>query len=176
MNLKKLNEEIIKDCKKYPLCKTCRVIVGEGNAKAKIMLIGQNPGAEENKIGRPFVGRAGKFLDKILKKNKIERKEIYITSVVKCKTPRNRKPTKKEIEFFIPFLVKQINLIKPKVIVLMGEVAWKTPKLKGIKNIRYIETYHPAAAMRFPKARKKFEKDFEMLGNLNQKLKRKWNQ
>ncbi len=167
IKFEQLNEEIIKSCKKHPLCKTCRVIVGEGNQNAEIMLIGQNPGKEEDKLGKPFVGKAGKFLDKILKKYGIERRETYITSVVKCKTPRNRKPTKKEIEFFMPFLIKQINLIKPRVIVLMGEVAWKTPQIKNIKvETKYIKTYHPAAAMRFPKIRKKFEKDFKTLRKL----------
>jgi DNA polymerase len=174
MKIEKLNKKIKKECKKHLLCKHSKVIVGEGNEKANIMLIGQNPGAEENKLGRPFVGRAGKFLDEILNKYGIERKNLYITSVVKCKTPKNRKPTKKEIEFFMPFLVEQINLVKPKIIVLMGEIAWKTPRIKKLKA-KYIKTYHPAAAMRFPKIRKKFEKDFKILSDLNQRLKNKKN-
>ncbi|RLG16093.1 uracil-DNA glycosylase [Candidatus Pacearchaeota archaeon] len=166
-SLKKLNKDILKSCKKYPLCKQCKnIVVGEGNIKAKIMLIGQNPGKEEDKTGRPFVGKSGKYLNKVLSKNKIKREEIYITSVVKCKTPNNRKPTQKEIEFFMPFLIKQIKLIKPKIIVLMGRVTLKTPIYKDIK---YIKTYHPAAAMRFPKIKKKFEGDFKVLGRLNRK-------
>jgi len=135
-------------------------VVGEGPENAEVMLIGQNPGAEEAKQGRPFVGRAGKYLDRVLKANNIRRESLFITSVVKCKTPGNRKPTAKEIADCIPFLLKQIRRIKPKIIVLMGEVARNTPRLKGIE---YIETYHPAAAMRFPRARERFEHDFRKL-------------
>ena len=124
------------------------------------MLVGQNPGEEEVKQGRPFVGRSGKYLDEVLRKNNLERKKLFITSVVKQKTPRNRKPTAQEIKDWIPHLVEEIRQVKPKIIVLMGEVAWETPRFEGIK---YIETYHPAAAMRFPKARKRFEVDFQAL-------------
>ncbi len=137
-----------------------RVILGEGPFDAKVMLVGQNPGAEEDKLGRPFVGRSGKYLDKVLKENGIDRAMLFITSVVKCKTPGNRKPTKKEIEECLPLLIEQIKSIKPKLIVLMGGVAWQTPRLEGIL---YMETYHPAAAMRFPKIREKFEEDFKSL-------------
>lgn len=144
---------------KFSIYKNKKLVLDEGNSKAKLMLIGQNPGAEEEKTGKPFVGRSGKFLNKILEKNKIKRKDIYITSVVNIKTP-NRKPTKKEIDLFMPYLVEKIKIIKPKIVVLMGEVAWKTPMIKGIK---YIKTYHPAAAMRFPNIRKKFEEDFKNL-------------
>jgi len=135
-------------------------VMGEGPQNADIMLIGQNPGAEEERKGRPFVGRAGKYLDQVLKASGIKREKVFITNVVKCKTPANRKPMAKEIKDCIPLLMEQIKQIKPRVIVLMGKVAWETPRLKGIK---YIETYHPAAAMRFPKARERFEQDFRKL-------------
>ncbi len=147
-----------------------RRVIGEGPRNAKVMLIGQNPGKEEIKSGRPFVGRAGKYLDKVLEKNKINRKKLFITSVVKHATPKNRKPTAKEIKKELPFLLKQIRTIKPKIIVLMGEIAWKTlPCVKGKekdKKIKIIKTYHPAAAMRFPKIKKKFEDDFKYLKKL----------
>ena len=136
------------------------VVLGEGPPDARIMLIGQNPGREEAKQRRPFVGRAGRYLNSVLVKNHIDRKRLYITSVVKQTTPKNRKPTQNEINYWMPYLVEEIERIKPKVIFLMGEVAWKTPRFQGI---RYIETYHPAAAMRFPKARKRFESDMEMI-------------
>ncbi len=169
MDIKNLNKKIKRECKKYPLCKTPKVVPGEGNSKAKIMLIGQNPGEEEDKQGKPFVGKSGKYLNKILNENKINRKKIYITNVVKCKTPKNRKPTKKEIEFFMPFLIEQIKTIKPKIIILLGEVAWQVPKqasqIKGINAI-YIKTYHPAAAMRFSKIRQKFKTDFKKIAVL----------
>ncbi len=161
--LRKINTKIKREVKKLPLYKKEKKLVfGEGNLNAKIMLIGQNPGADEKKLGRPFVGKSGKYLHKILGENRINRKKLYITSVVNLKTPRNRKPNKKEINFFIPYLIEKIKIIKPKVVVLMGAVAWQTPKIKGI---RYIKTYHPAAAMRFSNMRKKFKEDFKKIGN-----------
>ncbi len=140
-----------------------KIVMGEGPLDAALMLIGQNPGAEEGKTGRPFVGRSGKYLDKVLAANNIKRQDLYITSVVKCTTPRNRKPSQKEIEDCLPLLVAQIENIKPRRIILMGEVAWGIPRREGIE---YIETYHPAAAMRFPRIRAKFEADFEKIGAL----------
>jgi len=143
------------------ICQKYRFVEGEGPGDAKVMLIGQNPGKEEDKTGRPFVGRAGTYLNKVLKENGINRDEIYITSVVKCRTPHNRKPTQEEIDTSLPYLLDQIEKINPKIIVLMGKVAWNTPRQKSRE---YIETYHPAAAMRFPEIRKKFESDFKKLG------------
>jgi uracil-DNA glycosylase family 4 len=140
------------------------IVLGEGPSHAGIMLIGQNPGKEEVKQGRPFVGRAGRYLDSVLVRNNIDRDTIYITSVVKQATPGNRKPTRREIRSWLPYLMDEINRIRPEIIVLMGEVAWKTPRFK---DIRYIETYHPAAAMRFPRARERFEKDIEKLNAVN---------
>lgn len=135
-------------------------VPGEGPDDAAVMLIGQNPGREEAEKRKPFVGRSGKYLDTVLAKNGIDRRRLYITSVVKHPTPRNRRPTEKEIIRGLPLLLREIEFVHPKTIVLMGTVAWKTPRLKGIK---YFETYHPAAAMRFPKVRKKFEADFREL-------------
>jgi uracil-DNA glycosylase family 4 len=136
------------------------IVAGEGPPNARVMLIGQNPGAEEAKKGRPFVGRAGKYLDKVLRDNHIDRSTLYITSVVKETTPGNRKPTAQEVSYWMPYLLEEIRRVKPKIVVLMGKVAWETPRLE---NIKYLETYHPAAAMRFPKVRKKFEDDFKKL-------------
>jgi uracil-DNA glycosylase family 4 len=134
------------------------IVYGEGPSDAKIMFIGQNPGKEEVKQRKPFVGRSGKYLNSVLLKNNIDRRKLYITSVVKQPTPGNRTPSKQEISFWMPFLIEEIKRIKPRVIFLMGEVAWKTPRFEGI---RYIDTYHPAAAMRFPKARERFERDIK---------------
>jgi uracil-DNA glycosylase len=126
----------------------------------KIMLVGQNPGSKEAELGRPFVGRAGNYLNSVLKKYGLERSQLYITSVVKETTPHNRIPNSEEIKRWMPLLMEEIKLIRPKIVVLMGKVAWQTPRFKGIE---FIETYHPAAAMRFPKIRQKFENDFEKL-------------
>jgi len=127
------------------------------------MLVGQNPGAEEDKTGKPFVGRAGKFLNKVLAKNVINREELFVTNLVKHVTPKNRKPSPDEIAACAPYLEAQVNAIKPKIVVLMGAVAWQTPRVKGVN---YVETYHPSAAMRFAKIRKKFEEDFRVLKEL----------
>jgi uracil-DNA glycosylase family 4 len=139
------------------------IVAGEGPENAEIMLVGQNPGREEAKRGRPFVGRSGKYLDMVLTKNNLDRSRLYITSIVKETTPGNRRPTTQEIRYWMPCLLEEIRRVKPKIIVLMGSVAWKTPRLEAVD---YIETYHPAAAMRFPRARRKFEDDFERLGKL----------
>jgi uracil-DNA glycosylase family 4 len=124
------------------------------------MLVGQNPGKEEDATGKPFVGRAGKFLNKVLAENGLDREEIFIGNIVKHVTPNNRKPFPDEIDACKPYLATQLELIKPAVVVLMGKAAAEAPRLQGIK---YVETVHPSAAMRFTKMRKKFETDFKTL-------------
>lgn len=154
----------MKEFSKFTDCLRCglgqKPVIGEGPVPARIMLIGQNPGAEEQKTGRPFVGRSGKYLNKVLSANGMNREDIFITSVVKCPTVANRKPTDREIKGCLPLLMQQIKEVKPQLIVLMGAVAWNTPRLSGID---YVQTYHPAAAMRFPKIRTKFEADFKII-------------
>ena len=175
--LAKLNKEIRK-CRKCPLWKArIKTVPGEWPVNAKIMIIGQAPGAEENKTGRPFVGRAGQFLNKLLKITGIKRKKIFITSIVKCFPPKNREPTKKEIKACLPYLKKQIEIINPQKFILLGEVAFKVffPS-KNLKDFRgkfltkngrrYFITYHPAAGIRFQKFKKTLEKDFKKIKNL----------
>lgn len=160
MTLADVNEQI-RTCRKCRLWREAKnAVPGEGPLNVKVMLVGQNPGAEEDKTGKPFVGRAGKFLSAVLNKNGINRDDLFITNVVKHKTPANRKPKPDEIEACMPYLTCQIREIKPEIIVLMGAVAWQVPRGEG--SI-YIETYHPSAAMRFPKIRKRFEEDFDAL-------------
>ena len=148
-------------------CRKCRLwqgakhaVPGEGPLNAKLMLVGQNPGAEEDKTGKPFVGRAGKFLNKVLAQNELNREETFITNIVKHVTPANRKPLPDEVEACLPYLKVQLGLIKPKIVVLMGAVAWHAPRLEGVE---YVETVHPSAAMRFTKMREKFLHDFATL-------------
>jgi uracil-DNA glycosylase family 4 len=158
--LEKLDEQI-KTCRKCRLWQGAKnEVPGEGPLQAKLMLVGQNPGAEEDKTGKPFVGRAGKFLNKVLAKNGIKREELFVTNLVKHVTPKNRKPLPDEIAACAPYLETQVNAIKPKIVVLMGAVAWQAPRVEGVT---YVETYHPSAAMRFTKMRKKFEEDFRVL-------------
>ena len=156
--------ERIKKCRKCSLWKDAEnAVPGEGPSNAKVMLVGQNPGEEEDRTGKPFVGRGGKFLNTILDKNDIKRERLFITNVVKHKTPNNRKPNIAEIQACMPYLIKQIKEIEPEIVVLLGKVAWQTPRMESIE---YIETYHPAAAMRFPVIREKFEQDFKTLRRL----------
>jgi DNA polymerase len=160
LTLNELNEKICK-CHKCRLWQGAKhAVPGEGPENAKLMLVGQNPGKEEDTTGKPFFGRAGKFLNKTLAENGINREEIFITNIVKHFTPNNRKPLPDEIEACKPYLKTQSETIKPRVVVLMGVVAAETPRLQGIK---YIETVHPSAAMRFTKMGKRFFDDFKRL-------------
>ena len=127
------------------------------------MLVGQNPGAEEDETGRPFVGRAGKYLTKALAENGIKREDVFITNIVKHVSPKNRKPFSDEITACLPYLALQINMIKPKIIVLLGASAKDTPRLDGIK---YLEVIHPSAAMRFTKMADKFRIQIAELSKL----------
>jgi len=178
--LKRLHRKI-SYCKKCDLWKTRqRVVPGEGPINAKIMIIGQAPGKEEDRSGKPFVGRAGQFLNQLLKLAKIKRKKIFITSPIKCFPPKNRKPTQKEIKACLPYLKEQIEIINPQRFILLGEVAFKTffPK-KELSSFRgrwitlqwaqgkkrYFPTYHPAAGLRFPKIKKTLERDFQKIKN-----------
>jgi uracil-DNA glycosylase family 4 len=149
------------NCRKCRLCQNAKhAVPGEGPTNAELMLVGQNPGAEEDKTGKPFVGRAGKFLNKVLAKNGIRREEVFVTNIVKHLSPENRKPLPDEIAACAPYLEEQIKTVKPKKVVLMGKVAWQAPRVEGVT---YVETYHPSAAMRFTKMRKRFEEDFNAL-------------
>jgi len=178
--LDKLNKEI-RNCKKCNLWKTRKnAVPGEGPVNAKIFICGQAPGFEENLIGKPFVGRAGKFLNRLFKIAKIKREKVFVTSPIKCFPPKNRKPTKKEIETCLLYLKRQIEIINPKKFILLGEVAFsvffpkdaKRPN-KKLNDFRgkwikkeeklYFPTYHPAAGLRFPKIKKILEKDFKKL-------------
>jgi len=174
LGLEKLNREI-RNCKKCPLWKTRKnASPGEGPVNARIMIVGQAPGAEEDKVGRPFVGRAGQFLNQLLKLAKIKREKIFLTAPVHCFPPKNRKPTRQEIKACLPYLKKQIEIINPQKFILLGEVAFSVffpdKKLgdfrgklikKGDKE--FFVTYHPAAGIRFPKIRKILEEDFKKI-------------
>ncbi len=151
-------------------CKKCRLwqgakhgVPGEGPLDASIMIVGQNPGADEDETGRPFVGRAGKFLTRILAEYGIKREEIFITNIVKHVSPKNRKPYPDEVAACLPYLNTQISIIKPKMIVMLGESAKETPRLEGIK---YIQIVHPSAAMRFTKMEDKFRIQISELSKL----------
>jgi len=148
-------------------CKRCRLwqgakhgVPGEGPLNAKVMLVGQNPGADEDETGRPFVGRAGKFLTKTLAEYGIKREDVFITNIVKHVSPENRKPFADEVAACLPYLRAQISIIKPKIIVLLGASAKDTPRMEGIE---YFEVIHPSAAMRFTNMREKFRQQIAQL-------------
>jgi uracil-DNA glycosylase len=160
MSLEELNLQIYG-------CKKCRLwvgakhaVVGEGPLNATAMVVGQNPGAEEDKVGRPFIGRAGKYLTKTLLEFGIKREDLYITNIVKHTSPQNRKPLPDEVATCLPYLTAQIRFIKPKIIVLLGASAKECPRLP---DIEYIEIIHPSAAMRFTKMREKFRQQIAEL-------------
>lgn len=153
----------IKDCQKCPLGATRnKLVFGSGNPNADVMVIGEGPGAEEDLSGEPFVGRAGKLLTDILKAINFNREDVYIANIVKCRPPGNRNPNKEEAETCIPYLEKQIELIKPKYILCLGLVAANyvlkenntLTKYRGnvysVFNAKAMVTYHPAALLRNP--------------------------
>lgn len=136
------------------------VVFGSGDPQADLMLIGEGPGAEEDRQGLPFVGPAGELLTKILQAIDLQRNEVYIANIVKCRPPGNRDPKPEEVAACRPYLESQIDLIRPKVIVLLGRVAAQTllgndlplGRLRGVwHSVRGVEaraTYHPAALLR----------------------------
>jgi uracil-DNA glycosylase len=152
--IEELNYQIY-DCKKCRLWQGAKHgVPGEGPLNANVMVIGQNPGTEEDETGRPFVGRAGKFLTKVLAENGIKREDLFITNIVKHVSPQNRKPYPDEVEACLPYLTAQISVIKPKIIILLGASAKDTPRFVGIE---YIQIIHPSAAMRFTNMGEKFK-------------------
>lgn len=165
--LEDLNLQIY-DCRKCRLWQGAKHgVPGEGPLTAKVMLIGQNPGADEDETGRPFVGRAGKFLTKVLSEYGIKREDLFITNIVKHVSPQNRKPYPDEVAACMPYLQAQINFIKPEIIVLLGASAKETPRLEGID---YVQVIHPSAAMRFDKMREKFREQITELSKQISKI------
>lgn len=169
-------EESIKGCNKCKLCKTRQNIVfGEGNKNAKIMFIGEGPGADEDRKGEPFVGKAGKLMNLAFEASGIKREEVYIANVVKCRPPSNRNPEDDEAFACLNYLRNQVMLVKPEIIVLLGNVALKnilgkeygitTSRGKWIekKGIMYMPTWHPAALLRDESKKIDFIKDLKLV-------------
>lgn len=141
-------------------------VPGEGSPRAKMVLVGEAPGATEDATGRPFVGQAGRLLDSILEAIELRREDVYITNIVKCRPPQNRKPLPDEIAACLPYLHRQLELIRPKVIVALGGTAGEAllnvrkslgelrGKVHAYGGIPLIVTYHPAALLRNPNWKK----------------------
>lgn len=177
--LDKLNKAI-SACSKCALRSSCsRVVFGEGNPEAEIMFIGEAPGKKEDETGQPFVGSSGKILDKMLASIHIKRENVYITNACKCRPPENRDPLSEEINICWPWLLKQIEIIKPKVVITLGKYALNyflpTAKIseahgrlihiniKKIGELNIFPLYHPAAARQNKKTRALFNEDFKKI-------------
>lgn len=170
---KKSLEELtrgIQHCLKCVRCQTRKhAVPGEGDPESGLLLIGEAPGKKENQTGRPFVGRAGDYLEKALSSHDMDRNQVFITSVLKCYHPRF--PKKNQIEECLPWTLRQIELMNPKLILVMGRwAAWAflgmdklrdVPKVLARGGRTWVVTCHPAAAMRFPDRTAEFRKGFE---------------
>lgn len=184
-NARSLDElnRMIWNCLKCPLGNTRnKLVFGVGNPKAKVMVIGEGPGADEDQQGEPFVGRAGKLLTDILKAIEFRREEVYIANIVKCRPPGNRNPLPAEMEKCFPYLQKQIDLIQPKLILCLGLIAatavlnnkLSMGKMRGnvyeYNGIKVMVTYHPAALLRNPSWKKECWEDVKKFKNLYDEL------
>lgn len=164
------------DCRKCALGDTrTKFVFGTGDPDADLMFIGEGPGADEDAKGEPFVGRAGQLLNKIIEAIGMKREQVYICNIVKCRPPNNRAPLPAEEESCTPYLMKQIELVKPKFIVCLGRTAgqWILQTTDGLSAMRgrihdfrgigLIVTYHPAALLRNPEWKKPTWEDMKML-------------
>jgi len=187
--LRKIKDEVI-NCKKCSLYKA-RIsggfypVIGEGDHQAKIMFVGEAPGLQEAKTGRPFCGRSGKILDELLNSVGIKREDVYICNILKDRPPKNRDPQKEEIKACINYLERQIELIKPEIICSLGRYAMEflmekfglkdliepISKIHGkvfetktlFQDIRIVPFYHPAVAAYNPNMKEILKKDFQVL-------------
>jgi uracil-DNA glycosylase family 4 len=173
----RLIREDIGDCTRCRLHKQGRkqIVFGVGNPRADLMFIGEAPGADEDAQGEPFVGRAGQLLNNMIKAMGLNREEVYIANIIKCRPPGNRTPERDECETCSPFLIRQIEVIGPKAIVALGAVAAKTllainapmSELRGrwydFRGTKLAVTYHPAFLLRDPRQKKETWKDLQMV-------------
>lgn len=167
---------VARECRRCRLRESCsQVVFGEGPPDARLMLIGEGPGQDEDIQGRPFVGKAGQLLDKILEAAGIQRSQVYIGNVVKCRPPGNRLPNPDEVKECRKYLERQIKLIGPSIIVCLGSMASQTvidpnAKITRIRGrwlirqgIKIMPTYHPAALLRNPSYKRPVWEDFKQI-------------
>jgi len=173
-------EEIREELGECTRCKLSEgrtsIVFGEGNPKARIVFVGEGPGADEDAQGRPFVGRAGKLLNRIIKAMGFEREDVYICNVVKCRPPQNRNPEPDEMQTCEPFMFAQLRAIEPEVIICLGAVSahsvLKLKKKVSLGSLRQqffplgkskvMVTYHPAALLRNPNYKKPLWEDMKI--------------
>jgi len=177
LNKLKKEMQLIKNCDLKKNAKN--LVFADGNINAKIMIIGEGPGANEDALGKPFVGRAGKLLDKMLEAIQLDRTKVYISNVVNYRPPENRRPTQEEIERYLPYLKTHIEIINPKILLLLGSTALNTlignevviSKARGkwiqkeIGKVKpwIIASFHPAFLMRQPEQKKWAWSDLKMI-------------
>ncbi len=168
--------EVALDCRRCHLRATCKgVVFGEGKPDADLVFVGEAPGADEDRLGRPFVGRAGKLLDRIIAAAGLQRNLVYITNIVKCRPPENRTPSEFERDRCMPYLRTQMRLIRPKILVSMGAAATqglidadaRITRMRGTwqewNGIRVMPTFHPAALLRDPRKKAPVWEDIKMV-------------
>jgi DNA polymerase len=168
--------DAIVNCRKCPLHKTRKnVVFGEGNESAKLVFVGEAPGADEDRQGRPFVGRAGQKLTQIIEAMGLSRSDVFIANVLKCRPPDNRNPLPDEIKACEPYLIAQLKLIKPKIICALGTFSAQTllrtdqriSSLRGrfytYHSIKLMPTYHPAFILRNPKFKRDVWEDVQKI-------------
>ncbi len=176
-------EQSIVNCNKCKLCTNrTNIVFGVGNKEADIMIIGEGPGADEDKQGEPFVGKAGQLMNKALTGLGIKREELYIANIVKCRPPSNRVPEQNEAEACLNYLRNQVILVKPKIIVLLGSTALKNilgkeysiTAMRGKwieqKGIYYMPTWHPAALLRDENKKIEFWNDLKEVRKKEEEL------
>lgn len=163
-------------CQACPLAKTrTQVVFGSGSQQAKLLIIGEAPGANEDKQGEPFVGRAGQLLTNMLRSIGLQREQVYIANILKCRPPNNRDPNIEEVQACTPFLERQIALLQPTVILALGRIAAHfllqtndaLGKMRGkeycYQNKPLLISYHPAYLLRSPKEKRKSQQDLQAL-------------
>ena len=183
MGLENLAEKIRK-CQLCPLHKSRKnAVASEGSKNAQFLFVGEAPGYQEDLEGRPFCGAAGKFLDEMLKSINLRRKDVFITNIVKCRPPNNRDPLDSEINTCWPYLLEQIKIIKPKLIVCLGRLSMARflPSVGTISNVHgrvfkkadqlYMTLYHPAAALHQNRLKSTIEADFRKIPQVLKKIK-----
>lgn len=172
--LKRLHRDIIGDCRRCPLCENrTQIVFGSGDPAAQLVFVGEGPGAEEDRLGEPFVGRSGQLLTKMIEAMGYSRETIYICNVVKCRPPDNRDPAPTEVTSCMPLLRAQLGIIKPKVIVTLGRYACQTllgdmtpmsqirGKWQRYEGIDLMPTFHPAFLLRNPSKKKEVWEDLQ---------------
>lgn len=183
--LNELNKYIC-DCKKCQLSKTrTKFVFGVGNENADIVFVGEAPGEDEDLKGEPFVGRAGKLLTQTMAEFGWKREDFFICNILKCRPPGNRDPLSEEVKLCEPYLLKQLGIIKPKIILALGKIAGNTLLKKDeslgnlrskdytYNNIKLFVTYHPAAILRNPSWKKLMLEDFQKVKYFYENIKSK---